>query len=77
MSTNPVAPEDKDPEDDPSKDFEKLSSEAQPGFFKEFWLFFRSNKKWWLWPILISLLLILVLVLVGNSSLAPFFYPFL
>jgi len=69
--------ENKHNEQDQLNDFEKLSTESQPGFLKEFWTFFRNNKKWWLWPILISLLLILVLVLIGNSPLAPFFYPFL
>ena len=67
----------KDFEEDQLNDFEELSTESQPGFLKEFWSFFRNNKKWWLWPILISLLLVLVLVLIGNSPLAPFFYPFL
>ena len=66
-----------DGEEDASSDFERMAGESQPGFLKEFWLFLRTNKKWWLSPILIILLLLLVLVLIGNSPLAPFFYPFL
>ena len=62
---------------DTDGDFEKLSRRSQPGFLSEFWLFFRSTKKWWLWPILIGILIISIFVLVGNSPLAPFFYPFL
>ena len=57
--------------------FERMAEESQPGFLREFWLFLRTNKKWWLSPILVILLLLLVLVLIGNSPLAPFFYPFL
>ncbi len=60
-----------------SEKFEDLLDHKQPGFLKEFWDFFCNNKKWWLWPILISLLLVLILVLIGNSPLAPFFYPFI
>ena len=69
--------ENKISEENADKDFENLLHDKQPGFMREFWHFFFNNKKWWLWPILISLLLVLVLALIGNSPLAPFFYPFL
>ena len=59
------------------EDFAQLADGEQPGFFAEFWLFLRTNKKWWLTPILIVLLLLAVLTLIGNSPLAPFFYPFM
>jgi len=37
--------------------------------------FFRSNKRWWLLPMLITLLLFGVLIVVAQSSaVAPFVY---
>jgi hypothetical protein len=45
---------------------------------KEFLLFLKQEKKWWLIP-MVSLLLVLGLLIVFGSSsvLAPFMYPFL
>jgi uncharacterized membrane protein YjdF len=41
----------------------------------EFWEFTRNNKKYWLAPILIVLLLVgLLLVVTQGSALAPFIY---
>ena len=41
----------------------------------ELWQFMRSNKKFWLAPILIVLVLIgVLLVIAGSSALAPFIY---
>ena len=42
---------------------------------KEFWLFLRVRKKWWLLPILIALVVLgTVLVFAETSALAPFIY---
>ncbi|MCB7481797.1 DUF5989 family protein [Christiangramia sediminis] len=42
---------------------------------KEFWLFLRSRKKYWMIPILVMLLLIsFLIVLTAGSALAPFIY---
>lgn len=40
----------------------------------EFMRFLRENKKWWLTPILLSLLLLGALVVLGGSAAAPFIY---
>jgi len=41
----------------------------------EFWLFLKVRKKWWLVPILVSLLLLGVLLVFAESSVvAPFIY---
>lgn len=37
--------------------------------------FLRHNKKWWLAPIVIVLLLVGVLVILSGTVLAPFIYP--
>jgi hypothetical protein len=46
------------------------------GLLKEFWLFIKEEKKWWLIPFIVVLLLVGVLVLVAESPVAPFIYPF-
>lgn len=44
-------------------------------FFKEFWLFLRVRKKYWLLPILIMALLLGGLILLTESTaIAPFIY---
>ena len=41
----------------------------------EFWEFTKSNKKYWLTPVVIVLLLVgLLLVVSAGSALAPFIY---
>jgi hypothetical protein len=45
--------------------------------FKEFLLFLRQEKKWWLIPFVVVLLLLgIFLVFSASSPLAPFLYPF-
>lgn len=45
------------------------------GIIKEFWLFMKIRKKWWLSPIIFVLLILSVLlVLTQGSALAPFIY---
>ncbi len=44
---------------------------------KEFCRFLLSRKKWWLVPLLVTLLVITLLLLFGSSpGLAPFMYGF-
>lgn len=45
---------------------------------KEFVLFLRQEKKWWLVPLVALLLILAALILFsGSSVLAPFMYPFM
>jgi hypothetical protein len=55
-------------------DFARQALQKQSGFLNDFWLFFRSNKKWWLTPIVVTLLFIAVLVVLGSTAAAPFIY---
>jgi hypothetical protein len=41
---------------------------------REFVDFLKENKKWWLAPIVISILALGALVLLGGSAAAPFIY---
>ncbi|MDH3521224.1 MAG: DUF5989 family protein [Myxococcales bacterium] len=43
--------------------------------FRELWAFMRVRKKWWLGPIVLTMLLLSVLiVLTEGSAVAPFIY---
>lgn len=45
---------------------------------KEFLRFLRQEKKWWLAPLIIVLLIVGLIVVFGSSqAIAPFLYPFL
>ena len=57
-------------------DFMALSRERPPGFLEEFWEFLKHNKKWWLLPILVTMLLLGALVFLGSGAATPFIYPF-
>jgi hypothetical protein len=54
--------------------FEQAQQEKQGGILKEFFLFLRYNKKYWMIPIVITLLALAVLVLLGGTAIAPFIY---
>jgi hypothetical protein len=56
-------------------EFQKAAEkQAQGGFFSELWGFLRDNKKWWLLPIVLMLLLFGLLIVLGSTGLAPFIY---
>jgi hypothetical protein len=63
-----------DTEQRPADDFYEQVKLASPGLIGEFWDFLRHNKKWWLTPIVLVLLLVGALVLLAGSSAAPFIY---
>ena len=43
---------------------------------KDLWGFMKVNKKWWLAPIIIMLVLLgLLIIFAETSALAPFIYP--
>lgn len=45
------------------------------GIFKDLWAFMRVRKKWWLGPILMTMLLLsLLMVMTQGSAVAPFIY---
>lgn len=45
------------------------------GVVKEFLLFLRERKLWWLSPIILVLLLLVFLVVLAPAGIAPFIYP--
>jgi hypothetical protein len=51
------------------------SSTGKLSVLREIWAFMSTRKKWWLGPIIITLLLLgLLLVFTQGSVLAPFIY---
>ena len=59
----------------PKDDFAAQAAEQQrTSLVGEFVEFLSENKKWWLAPILISVLLLGALVLLGGTAAAPFIY---
>ena len=57
-------------------EFELAASQfRQAGLIREFWAFLSQNKKWWLLPILLVLLLLGAVLVLSTSVIAPFIYP--
>jgi len=57
-----------------SNNFSDQAQENSTGLIREFFAFLSDNKKWWLAPIILVLLLVGVLVLLSGSVAAPFIY---
>ncbi len=54
--------------------FADLAEEPSPGLLADFGYFLVHNKKWWLAPIIIALLLVGLVIALGGSVAAPFIY---
>lgn len=66
---------DNEPLEGGGQDFAGQANAAHPGLLMELWEFLRHNKKWWLTPIILVLLLIGALILLAGTAAAPFIYP--
>ena len=56
-------------------EFEKAAAEqANAGFFGDLWGFMKENKKWWLVPLIVTLVLFGALVFLAGTGVAPFIY---
>ena len=62
--------------DSNSDAFRAEADTPRPGLLREFWEFLKHNKKWWLLPILIVLLIFGLLVILGGA-ISPWLYPLL
>ena len=60
--------------DKPLSEFEKAGPGKDASFLREFWEFLRSNRKWWLLPVVLVLLLAGLLFLAAGTGAAPFLY---
>lgn len=59
---------------DRQDEFSRQAEEPSAGLLTELWDLLRYNKKWWLAPILIAVLLGSLLVILSGTALAPFIY---
>lgn len=57
-----------------AREFERQAGQPQIGLLAEFLDFLLHNKKWWLTPIIVILLLVGILVWLGSSGM-PLIYP--
>jgi hypothetical protein len=59
----------------PRSEFEAAAKQGRtPSLMAEFWGFLKCNKKWWLGPIVVVLLVFGVLMLLSGTAAAPFIY---
>jgi hypothetical protein len=57
------------------KSFEDQNQESgNGGLVQEFIGLLKHNKKWWITPIIVCLLIFGILIILGGSSAAPFIY---
>ena len=57
------------------QEFERSASQRQRGMLSELVYFMRHNKKWWLTPIILMLVLVgLLVIFAGTGPVAPFIY---
>jgi hypothetical protein len=55
-------------------EFEKGASAQNPGVISELLAMLKENKKFWLLPIVVALLLVGVIVILSSTAAAPFVY---
>ncbi len=48
--------------------------EQNPGLLRDLFQFLRQNKKWWLTPVVLVIVLMGALLVLGGTSAAPFIY---
>jgi hypothetical protein len=67
-----------EPDEQPPRTTEDdLKSLKPPGLFREFYLFLKEEKAWWMAPIILVLLLAGALIILGAVAqpYVPFLYP--
>ncbi|MHC1766519.1 MAG: DUF5989 family protein [Verrucomicrobiia bacterium] len=47
----------------------------QPGVGRRLWRMLRKNRKYWLIPVVGTLILLALLLILGGSTAAPFIHP--
>jgi hypothetical protein len=58
-----------------NQNFDDISSQQSRHFFLlELWNFLHQTKKWWLLPVLVTLLLLGLLMWMSTTAAAPFIY---
>jgi len=56
-------------------EFEQAAAEeGRGGFLRELWGFMKENKKWWLLPLILALVIFAALIFLSGTGIAPFIY---
>ena len=58
----------------PKTEFEQAGDEKPLSIVQEFWLFIVENKAWWMVPLLLVLGMLGLVLVLGNTAIAPFIY---
>ena len=58
----------------PGSEFERMASRKSGNIFGEIWAFLSGNKKWWLLPLIVVLVLVGALIVLSTTAVAPFIY---
>jgi|JI102314A1RNA_FD_contig_31_4665101_length_519_multi_2_in_0_out_0_2 hypothetical protein len=74
MATETESTKETKPEEKKTSKFEKASEGQSSSLVGDTIGFLKQNKKWWLLPIMSTLLLISVLLLLSGTAIAPFIY---
>jgi len=61
-------------QDRETRSIDEIEDQRSRGILREFWDFVRENKKYWLLPLVFTLLLLGSLILFAGSSAAPSIY---
>lgn len=56
------------------REFDRMASAKSGNIFGEVWAFLRDNKKWWLLPLIVVLVLVGALIVLSTTAVAPFIY---
>jgi hypothetical protein len=60
--------------DQKQSEFEKAGQAQNSSIVSEFMAMLKVNKKYWLLPIVVALLLVGVIVILGSTAAGPFIY---
>ena len=60
--------------DEPRKAFDEADQQEQSSLLSELWQMVKENKKYWLIPLIVGLLIFGVLIMLGGTAVAPFIY---
>jgi hypothetical protein len=55
-------------------EFIRSAERGRGGMLGDLWGFLRQNKKWWLLPIIVSLVAVAGLIALAGTAVAPFIY---
>ena len=54
--------------------FEEAGAEKDPSLIRQFFEMLKGNKKYWLLPIILMLVVLGIMIVLGSSAAAPFIY---